>query len=48
VHIANLDQLNADSLARQIDDALRATTQDDSGGAAAAAGRRYLAAQDDW
>jgi hypothetical protein len=43
-----LDQLNADSLTRQIDDALRATTQDDSGGAAAAAGRRYLAGQDDW
>jgi len=42
-----LDQLNAHSLTRQIDDALRAT-QNDSGTAAAAAGRRYLAGQDDW
>ena len=41
-----LDQLAANSLTRQINEALQ-TTEDDSS-AAAAAGRRLLAAQDDW
>ncbi len=42
-----LDQLAAQSLSRQINEALQ-TTEDDSNAAAAAAGRRYLADQDDW
>lgn len=42
-----LDQLAANSLTRQINEALQ-TTEDDSSAAAAAAGRRLLAAQDDW
>jgi metal-responsive CopG/Arc/MetJ family transcriptional regulator len=42
-----LDQLAAQSLTRQIDEALQAG-DDDSGTAAAAAGRSYLARQDDW
>jgi hypothetical protein len=42
-----LDQLAAQSLTRQIDDALQ-TTADHSNAAAAAAGRRYLAGRDDW
>ena len=42
-----LNQLDAQSLTEQIDEALR-NAGDDSGTAAAAAGRRYLAGQDDW
>jgi metal-responsive CopG/Arc/MetJ family transcriptional regulator len=42
-----LDQLAAQSLTQQIDEALRAR-DDDSNAAAAAAGRGYLARQDDW
>ncbi len=42
-----LDQLAAQSLTRQIDEALDAT-QEDSGTAGAAAGRRFLTGQDDW
>jgi hypothetical protein len=42
-----LDQLAAQSLTRQIDEALQAG-DDDSNTAAAAAGRSYLARQDDW
>ena len=42
-----LNQLAAQSLTEQIDEALR-NAGDDSGTAAAAAGRRYLAGQDDW
>jgi hypothetical protein len=42
-----LDQLAAQSLTRQIDEALQAG-DDDSNAAAAAAGRSYLARQDDW
>lgn len=42
-----LDQLAANSVTRQIDEALQ-TTEDDSNSAAAAAGRRVLAAPDDW
>jgi hypothetical protein len=42
-----LDQLAAQSLTRQIDEALQAGG-DDSNAAAAAAGRSYLARQDDW
>lgn len=41
-----LDELAAQSLTSQIDEALQAS--DDSNAAAAAAGRGYLAAQDDW
>ena len=44
-----LDELAAQSLPSQIDEALRAAENDDSGAAAAAAGRRLLAAgDDDW
>jgi metal-responsive CopG/Arc/MetJ family transcriptional regulator len=42
-----LEQLAAQSLTLQINEALQ-TTKDDSNAAAAAAGRRYLAGQDDW
>ena len=42
-----LNQLAAQSLTEQIDEALR-NAGDDSGTAAVAAGRRYLAGQDDW
>jgi metal-responsive CopG/Arc/MetJ family transcriptional regulator len=42
-----LDQLAAQSLTQQIDEALKAA-EDDSNAAAAAAGRRFLAGQDDW
>jgi histone H3/H4 len=42
-----LNQLAAQSLTEQIDEALR-NAGDDSDTAAAAAGRRYLAGQDDW
>jgi metal-responsive CopG/Arc/MetJ family transcriptional regulator len=42
-----LDQLAAQSLTQQIDEALQAS-DDDSNAAAAAAGRSYLARQDDW
>jgi metal-responsive CopG/Arc/MetJ family transcriptional regulator len=42
-----LDQLAAQSLTRQIDEALQAS-DDDSTATAAAAGRGYLARQDDW
>jgi metal-responsive CopG/Arc/MetJ family transcriptional regulator len=42
-----LDQLAAQSLTQQIDEALQAS-DDDSNAAAAAAGRGYLARQDDW
>jgi hypothetical protein len=42
-----LNQLAAQSLTEQIDEALR-DAGDDSGTAAAAAGRRNLAGQDDW
>ena len=42
-----LNQLAAQSLTEQIDEALR-NAGDDSATAAAAAGRRYLAGQDDW
>lgn len=42
-----LDQLAAQSLTRQINEALQAT-QDDSNAAAASAGRRHLADQDEW
>ena len=42
-----LDQLAAQSLSQQINEALQAT-EDDSNAAAAAAGRRHLADQDDW
>jgi metal-responsive CopG/Arc/MetJ family transcriptional regulator len=44
-----LDELVAQSLTSQIDQALQAAGDDDSGAAAAAAGRRLLAAgDDDW
>jgi metal-responsive CopG/Arc/MetJ family transcriptional regulator len=43
-----LDELEAQSLTRQIDQALQTAGADDSGTAAAAAGRRRLAAGDDW
>jgi hypothetical protein len=44
-----LDELDADSLTSQIDEALQTTGADDSGAAAAGAGRRLLAAEnDDW
>jgi metal-responsive CopG/Arc/MetJ family transcriptional regulator len=44
-----LDELAAQSLTSQIDQALLAAGEDDSGAAAAAAGRRLLAAgDDDW
>jgi hypothetical protein len=42
-----LDQLAAQSLTQQINEALQ-NAGDDSNAAAAAAGRRYLAGQDDW
>ena len=42
-----LDELAAQSLTRQINEALQAR-DDDSNAAAVAAGRTYLAAQDDW
>jgi hypothetical protein len=42
-----LNQLAAQSLTEQIDEALR-NSGDDSNTAAAAANRRYLAGQDDW
>lgn len=42
-----LDQLAANSLTRQINEALQ-TTEDDPNSVAATAGRRVLAAQDDW
>lgn len=43
-----LDELAAQSLTRQIDQALQTAGDDDSGAAAAAAGRRRVAAGDDW
>jgi metal-responsive CopG/Arc/MetJ family transcriptional regulator len=44
-----LDELAAQSLTSEIDQALRTAGADDSGAAAAAAGRRVLADQDgDW
>jgi metal-responsive CopG/Arc/MetJ family transcriptional regulator len=44
-----LDELAAQSLTSQIDQALQTSGDDDSGAAAAAAGRRLLAAgDDDW
>jgi antitoxin MazE6 len=44
-----LDELSAQSLTGQIDQALRAAGDDDSGPAAVAAGRRLLATgDDDW
>jgi hypothetical protein len=44
-----LDELAADSLTSQIEEALQTTGPDDSGAAAARAGRRLLAAEDgDW
>ena len=42
-----LDELAAQSLTRQIDQALFPAADDDSGAAAAAAGHRLLAAEDD-
>ena len=42
-----LDQLAAQSLTQQINEALQ-NVGDDSNAAAAGAGRRYLAGQDDW
>jgi metal-responsive CopG/Arc/MetJ family transcriptional regulator len=42
-----LDQLAAESLTQQINEALQ-NADDDSNAAAAAAGRRRLAGQDDW
>jgi hypothetical protein len=42
-----LDELAAQSLTRQIDQALQAAGNEDSGAAAAAAGRRLLAARDE-
>jgi metal-responsive CopG/Arc/MetJ family transcriptional regulator len=42
-----LNELAAQSLTRQIDEALSAAADDDSGAAAAAAGRHRLAAEDD-
>ena len=45
----SLDELAAQSLTSQIDQALQAAGDDDSGAAAAAAGRRLLGAgDDDW
>jgi metal-responsive CopG/Arc/MetJ family transcriptional regulator len=43
-----LDELESQSLTRQIDQALQTSGADDSGTEAAAAGRRRLAAGDDW
>lgn len=43
-----LDELSAQSLTRQIDEALQAAGDDDSGAAAAAAGRRRLAGEAGW
>lgn len=43
-----LDELAAQSLTHQIDQALRAAGSDDAGAAAVTAGRRRLAAGDDW
>jgi metal-responsive CopG/Arc/MetJ family transcriptional regulator len=42
-----LDELAANSLTQQINEALQ-TASDDSNAAAAAVGRSYLAGQDDW
>jgi metal-responsive CopG/Arc/MetJ family transcriptional regulator len=42
-----LDELDADSVTRQIDEALQVAGADDSGAVASAAGRRRLASQDD-
>jgi metal-responsive CopG/Arc/MetJ family transcriptional regulator len=42
-----LNQLAAQSLTEQINEALQ-NAHDDSSAAAASAGRRYLASQDDW
>jgi len=42
-----LDELAADSLTSQIDEALQTTGADDSGAAAARAGRRLLTAEND-
>lgn len=43
-----LDELAANSLTRQIDQALQMVSADDSAAAAAAAGRIRLVAGDDW
>jgi metal-responsive CopG/Arc/MetJ family transcriptional regulator len=43
-----LDELAAQSLTSQIDQALQTIDTDDSSAAASAAGRRTLAAEDDW
>jgi hypothetical protein len=43
-----LDELAAQSLTHQIDQALQAAADDDSAAAAARAGRRVLAAEEDW
>ena len=43
-----LDELAAQSLTSQIDQALRTIDTDDSSAAAAAAGRRTLTAENDW
>ena len=43
-----LDELAAQSLTRQIDEALQTIGADDSSAAAAAIGRRRLAAEDGW
>jgi metal-responsive CopG/Arc/MetJ family transcriptional regulator len=42
-----LNQLAAQSLTEQVNEALQ-NARDDAGATAAAAGRRYLASQDDW
>ena len=43
-----LDELTAQSLTNQIDEALETTGTDDSHALAADAGRRRLAAEDEW
>jgi hypothetical protein len=43
-----INDLSADALTRQIDDALLAAGADDSNAAAVAAGRKHLISQDDW
>jgi metal-responsive CopG/Arc/MetJ family transcriptional regulator len=43
-----LDELAAQSLTRQIDQALQTADADDSNAAAAAAGRRRVLAEDGW